>query len=84
MRYNFDKPIERENTNCLKYDSRELIFKNSDVLPMWIADMDIAIPDFIIDAVKQRANHPVYGYSFLANNFILILLIGCIGNTVLK
>ncbi len=69
MRYNFDKPIERENTNCLKYDSRELIFKNSDVLPMWIADMDIAIPDFIIDAVKQRANHPVYGYSFFSEQF---------------
>ncbi len=69
MKYNFDTLVERKNTNCLKYDCRETIFNNSDVLPMWIADMDIAIPDFIIDAVKKRANHPIYGYSYFGEQF---------------
>ena len=69
MLYNFDSQIERSHTNCIKYDFREQVFGDSDILPMWIADMDIAIPDFIIDAVKKRAEHPVYGYSFFSDSY---------------
>jgi len=36
---------------------------------MWIADMDIAIPDFIIEAVKKRAEHPIYGYSHFGETY---------------
>ena len=64
MGYDFDKKIERANTNCVKYDLRDVVFGNPDVLPMWVADMDFETPDFIREAVIQRAEHPVYGYHF--------------------
>jgi cystathionine beta-lyase len=64
MKYNFDKFIDRTRTSCVKYDLRQTIFGKSDVIPMWVADMDFQTPDFIRDAIIQRAGHPVYGYTF--------------------
>ena len=64
MKYDFDKIIDRANTNCVKYDLRQQVFGNPDVLPMWVADMDFETPDFIRKAVIKRAEHPVYGYHF--------------------
>lgn len=64
MRYDFDQIINRANTNCVKYDLRQAVFGNPDVLPMWVADMDFETPDFVRKAVIERANHPVYGYHF--------------------
>ena len=61
--YNFDKVIQRENTSCVKYDLRKSIFGNENVLPMWVADMDIATPDFILDALTERIKHPILGYT---------------------
>ncbi|MDA3929651.1 MAG: PatB family C-S lyase [Prolixibacteraceae bacterium] len=62
MKYNFDEIIDRTNTNCEKYDSREEIFGNANVIPLWVADTDFRTPKFIVDAVKERAAHEVYGY----------------------
>lgn len=64
MKYDFDKYIQRADTNCVKYDLRQQVFGNQDVLPMWVADMDFETPDFVREAVMKRANHPVYGYHF--------------------
>ncbi|MCR4847516.1 MAG: PatB family C-S lyase [Bacteroidales bacterium] len=64
MRYDFDKIVDRADTNCVKYDLRKAVFGNPDVLPMWVADMDFETPDFARDAVMKRALHPVYGYHF--------------------
>lgn len=61
---NFDEPVEREGTNCIKYDLREDIFGSKDVIPMWVADMDFKTPDFIISALRERINHEIFGYSF--------------------
>ena len=64
MKYDFDKIINRADTNCVKYDLRQQVFGNTDVLPMWVADMDFETPDFVRQAVIERAEHPVYGYHF--------------------
>ena len=64
MKYDFDKIINRADTNCVKYDLRQQVFGNPDVLPMWVADMDFETPDFVRKAVIERAEHPVYGYHF--------------------
>ena len=64
MKYDFDKIINRADTNCVKYDLRKQVFGNPDVLPMWVADMDFETPDFVRKAVIERAEHPVYGYHF--------------------
>ncbi len=68
-KYNFDEIVPREGTNCLKYDAREMFFKSKDVLPLWVADMDFKTPDFIVDAIKKRAEHEIFGYSFKSDSY---------------
>lgn len=62
--YNFDKIVDRLDTDNVKYDLREAYFGKADVLPMWVADMDFETPDFVREAIQKRAQHPIYGYSF--------------------
>lgn len=64
MAFDFNRIIGRESTSCVKFDLREAVFGNPSVLPMWVADMDIPTPDFIIDALRERLSHPVLGYTF--------------------
>lgn len=63
MKYDFDKIIERRGTDSVKYDILQQLYGANDVLPMWVADMDFEVPDFIREAVINRAEHAVYGYS---------------------
>jgi len=63
VKYNFDRVINRRNTNSLKWDVIKPIFGNKDVLPMWIADMDFPIAKPITEALKKRADHEIYGYT---------------------
>ena len=64
MIWNFDDPVKREGTNCIKYDRREEIFGRKDIIPMWVADMDFNAPDFITEALHNQLNHKIFGYSF--------------------
>ena len=67
--YNFDKIIHREESHSVKYDLRKHFFKKEDVIPMWVADMDFETPEFIRDAIKKRAEHPIYGYSIKPDSY---------------
>lgn len=69
MAQNFNEIINREGTNCYKYDLREKIFKTEDVYPMWVADTDFKAPDFIYNAMKKRLEHGVFGYTFLDDEY---------------
>lgn len=69
IKYNFDEIINRENTNCIKYDFRTKLFGTNDVIPMWVADMDFRTPDFIINAIKKRAKHEIFGYTVRSEGF---------------
>ena len=62
MSYDFSKSACRKDTNAEKYTLREELFGTEDVQPVWVADMDIDTPDFVLDAVKERLNHPIIGY----------------------
>jgi cysteine-S-conjugate beta-lyase len=61
--YNFDEIIERNSTDCEKYDSRSIIFGRSDIIPLWVADTDFRTPDFIVSALKERMQHEIFGYT---------------------
>lgn len=61
--YNFDERIEREGTSCYKYDMREKLFGSADVIPLWVADMDFRTPPCIMNALKERLEHEVLGYT---------------------
>jgi len=59
---NFDVAIQREQTDCAKYDNRLKQFGRSDVLPMWVADMDFRAPACVLEAVRRVVEHGVLGY----------------------
>ena len=61
--YDFDRYIERRGSGAIKYDGLKQWYGDSELLPMWVADMDFATPDFIIDVLKQRLDHPIFGYT---------------------
>lgn len=61
--YNFDEIIDRQGTNALKTDVLEERYGRADLTPLWVADMDFKTPDFILDALRERLNHPILGYT---------------------
>ncbi len=69
MKYNFDEIIERRDSHCVKYDAAVDIFGTDDIIPMWVADMDFKTPDFVLDAIAQRLQHPILGYFYHHEDF---------------
>ncbi|MEM5558905.1 MalY/PatB family protein [Aliarcobacter cryaerophilus] len=64
MKYNFDKVINRKDTDCYKWDTTK-----DGVIPMWVADMDFEVPKLIVDSIIKRANHAVFGYTMVPNEY---------------
>ncbi|HWT74764.1 MAG TPA: MalY/PatB family protein [Mobilitalea sp.] len=63
MGYNFDSIIDRKNTNSLKYDFATERGKPSDILPLWVADMDFQTPSEVLDVMHYAVSHGIFGYS---------------------
>lgn len=61
----FDEIHDRKNTRSVKWDMLEPIFQTTDVLPMWVADMDFKAPQAVNDALVKRAEHGIYGYTVI-------------------
>lgn len=61
MDYSFENTCDRRGTGCIKWDSCP-DSTCADVLPMWIADMEFSVPDFVLSGIKKRLEHPVFGY----------------------
>ncbi len=68
MSFDFTSVTDRSKSNAEKYTLRKTLFQTEDVLPMWVADMDIETPECVVEAVKRRAAHPVYGYEEVPNS----------------
>lgn len=60
--YNFDEIIDREKTNCLKYDGCHETFGADKLIPLWVADMDFQTPNFVFDAFAERIEPHILGY----------------------
>jgi cystathionine beta-lyase len=75
MEIEFDSVISRIGTSSLKYDERLNFFGTSDVLPLWVADMDFAVPAAVRDALMARAAHPVYGYTVYPESLYEALMV---------
>ena len=61
--YDFDQVIDRHHTGALKTDVLEERYGDANLLPLWVADMDFATPPFIVDALRRRLEHPIFGYT---------------------
>ncbi len=68
-KYNFDEIIERRGTDCLKYDMLDFFFGNADALPLWVADTDFRVPDFIMNALRERMNHEILAYTYRPDSY---------------
>lgn len=68
-KFDFDKLTDRNGTGAIKYDGLTEIFGKSDLLPLWVADMDFETPSFIVDALKKRMEHPIFGYSTIPDDY---------------
>lgn len=65
MKYNFDEIIERRGTSCVKWDESP----SPDIIPMWVADMDFKAAPAILDAIRKRAEHGIFGYTLVEDDY---------------
>ena len=65
MKYDFDEIIERRGTGSVKWDESP----SSDVIPMWVADMDFKAAPAILEAIRKRAEHGVFGYALVEDDY---------------
>ena len=76
MKYEFDELVVRRGTNCVKWDERPRvgepcsgIIPSDDIIPLWVADMDFKVAPAILEAVKRRAEHGVFGYNIVPESY---------------
>ena len=67
MTYDFDKIIDRTGSGDLKHGVLKERYGRDDLLPLWVADMDFETPQFITDALRQRLEHSLFGYTVVPN-----------------
>lgn len=65
MQTNFDKLTQRLGTNSYKWDEPE----DNEVIPMWVADMDFEVAEPIIEALHERIDHRVFGYTMVPKSY---------------
>jgi cystathionine beta-lyase len=65
MNYDFDELVDRRGTGCVKWDENS----DPDVIPLWVADMDFKAAPAIQEAIRKRAEHGVFGYTVVGNDY---------------
>jgi len=70
-KWNFDEIIDRTKTSAIKWDQKFMkkYFKYDDMLPLWVADMDFRAPDELLNALKKRAEHGIFGYQMAPDSY---------------
>lgn len=68
MKYNFDKIIDRSGSGDLKHEVLKARYGRDDLIALWVADMDFETPQFIVDAIRERLKHAVFGYTMSRKN----------------
>lgn len=74
--YNFEKVVNRKNSNSIKWDFINFMYPQlkHDVLPLWVADMDLICSDSIIKSLEKRTSEKIYGYSSFDDEYYNILI----------
>lgn len=66
----FNKKIDRSENDSRKWAGRKNYFGKKDILPMWVADMDIEAPNVVIEALKNKADQKIFGYTMESERYI--------------
>ena len=67
--YDFDKAVNRQGTNSLKYDFAAERGYPADVLPLWVADMDFPTAQPVLEALHHAVSHGIFGYSEVKDRY---------------
>ncbi len=71
--YDFNQIIERKNTDSIKYDFALKRGKSEGMMPLWVADMDFRAPEAVINALKHKSEHGIFGYSDAREDYFAAL-----------
>ncbi len=69
MKYNFDEIIDRRGTDALKVEGLKLRWRDDNLIPMWVADMDFRSPSFIIDVIRKKCDSGILGYTVIPDGY---------------
>lgn len=69
MKYNFNEKVDRSKNHAAKWEEMDKKFGSNDLLPMWIADMDIKTAPAIVDAIKEKAEQAIFGYVYRPESY---------------
>lgn len=69
MKYNFDEIIDRKSNHSTKYNELMKKFGTEDVIPLWIADMDFRTAEPVVKALKEKAEHGLFGYVYRPDEY---------------
>jgi cystathionine beta-lyase len=69
LKYDFDRIVDRTGTESLKWAYPRKVLGVEDAIPMWVADMDFESPPAVVEAVRRRAEHGVFGYPLVPPSF---------------
>ena len=67
--FDFDAPVERQHTASLKWER----YKGEDILPLWVADMDFRSPPAVLEALRRRVDHGVFGYGTVSAELVKVV-----------
>ena len=67
--YDFDRIIDRRDTDSIKYDFAVEFGLPADALPMWVADMDFAAPPQVVAAARRAVDHGIFGYTGVKRDY---------------
>jgi cysteine-S-conjugate beta-lyase len=65
----FDRIIDRSGSYSIKWDNPKNASGLKDIIPLWVADMDFAPPPAVTEALRKRAEHPIFGYTRAAHDY---------------
>lgn len=74
MPFNFDLVIDRYNTGSIKYDFAAENNMPTDILPLWIADMDFKTPPCVTEALSRSVDHGIFGYSNVKQDYDAVVI----------
>lgn len=69
MKYNFNEKIDRSKNHSAKWEEMEMKFGRKDLIPMWVADMDIKTAPEIVEAMKEKVEQEIFGYVYRPTSY---------------
>ena len=70
----FDQVRSRKGTHSIKWEFTHAFFGSDELLPLWVADMDFPSPPEVVEALSQRAQHGIFGYTGISDDYLKALV----------